>query len=1071
MERRIPSARFILHARSILGVPREVLMKRLCWLVVLSTSFVSGAFSQTRPTPEILENLEWRNIGPANMMGRVADVEGVAGKPEIVYVGSASGGVWKTIDGGVTWKPVFDEPGYLSIGDLALEPGNPEVVYVGTGEGNPRNSVSFGNGVYKSTDGGATWVHLGLSETERITRIVINPRDPAKVYVGALGHIFGPNPERGVFMSTDGGKSWEKVLYLDDRHGVADLDIDPENPNILYAALWHFDRKPWTHRSGSEGGGVFKSVDGGRTWKKLEKGLPKLLGRIGVKVAPSKPAIVYVICESLEGSLYRSEDHGQSFAQVNKDPNVVNRGLYYTDLRVDPRNQDRVYSVSSTLQLSIDGGKTFKPISGTTHVDYHALWIDPEDPRRMIQGQDGGIAVSYNQGETWEYKNQFPLAQFYQIYADNREPFYFLGGGLQDNGTWSGPSRTREPFGILNDDWRMVSFGDGFHIVADPEDPDVFLSEFQGGGLYRTDMKTRDQIAASPQPRRGDGGPVKDLEYRFNWNAPIVTSPHQTRTVFFGGNVVFRSDDFGLEWQAISPDLTTNDPEKLQSAGGPVFIENTTAEYHGTVISIGESPVERGLIWAGTDDGNLQLTRDGGGIWDNVASNVPGLAPFSPVSHVEPSRRAAGTAYAAFDRHMFDDFSPYIYKTTDFGRLWKKASGNLPAKAYVHVVREDPRKANVLYAGTELGLFVSYDEGGQWFPLGRKKLPAASVHDLLIHARENDLIVGTHGRGLFIFDDATPIQELAPGVVEPAAHLFDVRPALRFTMRPTRYGIGDEPFRGPNPPYGALITYHLKEKAEEKAEVKMEILTEDGKVIRTLSDVPKEAGVHRVAWDLAADEPRRRSDEPSPQPFFSFAPLGPQVLPGTYRVRLTVGSTTVEKPITVRVDPTASVSAEDLAVQYQHTTLIRNLRSSVNDALRGLDSVKAQLEERKKTFESQKKEIPEELSTAMTSGLKELESLVDGLARPTGRPFWSEGPRLSERLQDLFGQLNNVLAPPTSAQVEYLEELKTEYREKMTEANRFFSGTAASLSDLLERNGAPRLLVPAAVTLASSESS
>jgi photosystem II stability/assembly factor-like uncharacterized protein len=1014
---------------------------------------------------DLLKTLKWRNIGPANMMGRVADVEGVPGVAEIVYVGSASGGVWKTSNGGVTWMPLFDEMDYLSIGDMALEPGNPDVVYVGTGEGNPRNSVSFGNGVYKTTDGGKTWRHLGLAASERITRILVDPKNPENVYVAALGHIFGPNPERGVFVSRDSGATWEKTLFIDDRHGAADIDIDPKNPNLLYAAMWSFDRKPWTHRSGSEEGGVFKSVDGGRTWKEIEKGLPKLLGRIGIKVAPSDPKTVYVICESHEGSLYRSDDHGESFTQVHKDPGIVNRGLYYTDLRVDPANADRIYAVSSSLQVSIDGGKTFETISPNTHVDYHALWIDPQNPKRMWQGEDGGVAVSHDQAKTWEYENNIVLAQFYQIYADNREPFYYLGGGLQDNGTWTGPSQTREPFGILNEDWRMVSFGDGFHIVSDPRDPDVFLSEFQGGGLYRTDMKTRDQIAASPQPRRGDGGPVGDLEFRFNWNAPIISSPHDGRTVYFGGNVVFRTDDFGGGWRTVSPDLTTNDPEKLQSAGGPVFIENTTAEYHGTVISIGESPVRPGVLWAGTDDGNLQITRDGGATWENVTANVKGVSAFSPVSHVEPSTTGEGVAYAAFDRHMFDDFAAYVYKTSDFGRNWTRIGKGLPERGYVHIVREDRKNASVVYAGTEVGLFVSRDAGASFARLKSESLPAVSVHDILVHPRENDLILGTHGRGLFIFDDATPIQSLGPSVVSGPAHLFDVRAAMRFTMMPTRYGIGDEPFRGPNPPYGALITFHLKETAEGDAAPKVEILDASGAVLRSLKDVPKEAGMHRVVWDLATEEPRPRSDEPGPRGFFSFGPLGPQVPPGNYRVRLTAGSTVLEKPVVVKLDPTASVAEGALETQYELTTKLRDLRSSVNDALRGLDSLKAQIEERKKTLETQKKEIPEALKTSIETNLEELNRILDGLARPSGKPFWSEGPRLSERLQDLFGQLNGVLVGPTAAQSAYIEEIRAEYREKMGAVNRFFGDAGTALSRLFEENGTPGLLLPQAVTL------
>ncbi|HSF17011.1 MAG TPA: glycosyl hydrolase [Vicinamibacteria bacterium] len=1041
-------------------------MKRAHFLLVPLLIAAAGSVAAAREdvTVSVLQNLTWRNIGPANMMGRVADVEGVPGMPEVVYFGSASGGVFKTTNGGVTWKPIFDEIEFLSIGDIALEPGNPDVVYVGTGEGNPRNSVSFGNGVYKTTDGGKTWKHLGLSDTERITRIVIDPKNPANVYVGALGHIFGPNEERGVFVSRDAGESWEKTLYSDERHGVADLDIDGSNGNVLFAALWSFDRKPWTHTSGSEKGGVFKSVDAGRTWNKIEKGLPTLLGRIGVKVAQSNPSIVYVIGESHEGSLYRSEDQGETFTKVYDDPDIVNRGLYYTDLRVDPTDENRLYAVSSTLRLSIDGGKTFEQISPTTHVDYHALWIDPANPNRIWQGQDGGVAVSHDRGKTWEYENHVVLAQFYQIYVDNRQPFYYLGGGLQDNGTWSGPSRTREPFGILNEDWRMVSFGDGFHIVSHPDDPELFLSEYQGGGLYRTDMKTRDQIAASPQPRRGDGGPVGNLEYRFNWNAPIVASPFDARTVYFGGNVVFRTDDFGFGWQPISPDLTTNDPEKLQSAGGPVFIENTTAEYHATVISVAESPMEAGILWAGTDDGNLQLTKDGGASWVNVVSNVPDLGPFSPVSHVEPSRTSPGTAYAAFDRHMFDDFAPYIYKTSDFGSTWNRMTSGLPPRGYVHVVREDPKNARVLYAGTEIGLFVSLDGGGSWgrFPLD--KLPAVSVHDIVVHPRDNDLILGTHGRGLYILDDAGPIQALTDVFDEPA-HLFDVRPALRFTMKPTRYGIGDEPFRGPNPPYGALITYRLAVELEDDDTLEVEILDANGTVLRALKDVPKDAGIHRVSWDLAAEEPRPRTDEGNPSGFFAFGPRGPQVPPGVYRVRLTAGATVVEKPIEVRLDPTVVIDSGVLEKQYELTTELRDLRSSVNDALRGLDSLKTQMEERKKTYETQKTEIPEAVETAIDSAVEKLDGVFDRLARPSGKPFWSEGPRLSERLGGMFGDLNGVLTLPTPAQLAYLAELRSEYRTEMAEVNRFLAETATPLSQALVTNGAPGLMVPPTVVI------
>jgi len=1037
----------------------------------VSLSLVSRAFGgtaqQPRPTsdqarpriePSLFENLEWRNIGPAIMGGRTTDIEGVPGNPNIVYVATASGGLWKTTNGGITWTPIFDRQGTISIGDIAIDPRNPDVIWVGTGESNTRNSVSFGDGVYKSTDGGKTWRHLGLRDTRHISRILIHPQNPDIVYVGAVGHAFGPNEERGVFMTTDGGQTWQKVLYIDAQHGVSDMDIDPRNPNILYAAMWHFERKPWTHRSGSEKGGVFKSVDGGRTWRKLERGLPKLLGRIGVKVAPSNPQVVYVIAESKEGTLFRSEDWGETFREVSREVRIVSRGFYYSDLRVDPWDENRVYAIASSLFVSIDGGRTFRRISARTHGDYHTLWIDPTNPYRMWQGQDGGIAVSYDRGETWEYVNNIPLGQFYQIHADNRLPFYWVSGGLQDNGTWVGPSRTREPAGILNDDWIMVSFGDGFHVVTHPDDPNLFLSESQGGNLFRTDLRTREQQNVSPQARRNDGGPVGELKYRFNWNAPIALSPHDKNTVYYGGNVVFKSTDFGKTWQVISPDLTTNDPEKQQAAGGPVWTENTTAEYHCTIISLAESPARAGVIWAGTDDGNLQITRDGGKTWTNVIKNVPGVPPFSPVSHVEPSRTSPDVAYVAFDRHMLDDYRPYIFKTTDGGRTWTNITGNLPENAYVWVVREDPKNPNLLYAGTELGLYVSYTGGTNWIPLRMKNLPTVAVHDILIHPRENDLILGTHGRSIWIFDDATPIQQMGPEIAMSDVHLFDIRPALRFTTRFARYGIGNKVFTGPNPPYGALITYYLREKPDEKTTVKIQILDGAGRVIRELTQIPKEKGLNRTAWDLRYEGPKLRRP-PSPEEVeFTGGPHGPQVLPGTYRVRLIVGEKTVEKPVEVRLDPTISVAEADLRAQLEAGLRLRDLISATNEALRALDSLRDQLQQIERTARDRLAEVPTELSSALADHLKQVEALQNELARPQNVPTYMTGPRLVERLGGLFFAIDGPNAAPTPAQREYLAELQQEFEQKIGRVNQFLSEAVPKLNETLRRFNVPTLL-------------
>ena len=1008
------------------------------------------------PFEAAFSRLEWRSIGPANMGGRIADIEGVAGDPSIVYVASASGGLWKTTNGGTTWKPIFERQGTLSIGDIALAPGNPDVVWVGTGESNVRNSVSFGDGVYKSTDGGKTWQHMGLKESEHISAIVINPNNSDIVYVGALGHAFGPNDERGVFMTTDGGKTWTKTLYIDNQHGVSDLEIDPSNPNILYAGMWSFERKPWTHRSGSEKGGVYKSIDGGRTWNKLTNGLPKLMGRIGVRAALSNPNIVYVIVEAKEGTLYRSDDRGETFRMVSKNDDIVSRGFYYTRVRVDPTNENHIYAVASTLFTSVDGGKTFRSITGRTHIDYHALWLDPKNPRRMWNGQDGGIAVSYDGGETWEAVYNIPLGQFYQIHADNRLPFYYVMGGLQDNGAWTGPSRTREPAGILNDDWRMVSFGDGFYIINNPDEPDQYLSESQGGEIVWTDFRTREQQAINPWGRGSGGGPALGQKYRFNWNTPIVLSPHDKTTIYFAGNVVFRSPDFGKTWEQISPDLTTNDPEKLKDAGGPIAFENSTAEYHSTIISIAESPVQKGQVWVGTDDGNLQLTSDGGKNWTNLIRNIAGVGANSPVSHVEPSRTSATVAYIAFDRHMFDDFRPYIFKTTDGGKSWTSISGNLPAKAYVQVVREDPKNTSLLYAGTELGLFISYNGGREWIPLNLKNLPNVSVHDLIVHPRENDLIVATHGRSVWILDDATAIQQMNQQILDSSIHLFPVRPALRFTSRFSRYGLGDKVFTGPNPPNGALITYYLKEKPDDKDTFKLQVFDREGKLVQDIEKPAKEKGLNRVSWNLRLAGPEIRRPPTAEETAFGGAPRGPLVLPGTYTIRLTSGNRTVEEHVEVKLDPTINVPVSDLQSTLELQIKLRDMQSSMNSALRYLDSIEEQLKHTQTTMKGLNKEPDKEMLKALEDYVKQLEALEDRFAQRTEGLGLPGKAQVSNYIGELFFALDTNFAP-TRGQRQYFDEIQPMYRDRMDEVNRFIRETVPQWNEKLRGWGAPTL--------------
>lgn len=1009
---------------------------------------------------DLFQSLEWRNIGPANMGGRITDIEGVPGNINIVYIGTACGGIWKTKNGGITWTPIFDTQPIASIGDIALEPANPDVIYVGTGESNVRNSVSFGNGVYKSTDGGRTWRHLGLDDSRHISRIVINPQDPKIVYVGVLGHIFGPNKKRGVFKSTNGGETWEKALFTDDHHGVADMDIDPQNPNIVYAALWHFERKPWTFTSGDKNGGVYRSLDGGRSWAKLTVGLPKLMGRIGIKVSWSNPEVVYVIAESKEGALFRSDDGGESFQVVSKRAEIVNRGFYYSDLRIDPIDENRVYALATRLFLSIDGGKKFNRISHSTHVDFHSLWIDPENPNRIWQGQDGGIAVSYDKGKNWERVNNFPAGLFYQIYADNRIPFYYVGGGMQDNSTWYGPSRTREPLGILNDDWRMVSGGDGFHIVVHPDNQELFLSERQGGkSVMKTDMRTREQQIVSPEPHLPGGGPASNHKYRFNWNAPIIASPYDKKTIYIGGNVLFKSTDFGSNWEIISPDLTTNDPDKQQNAGGPIIIENSAAEFHCTITSLAESPVQPGVLWAGTDDGNIQLSLNGGDTWKNLVKNVPELPPFSPVSHINPSRISANVAYCSFDRHMLDDPHPYLFKTIDFGKHWVNITDNIPENAYIWVVREDPKNTSIIYVGTELGIYVSLTGGKNWIKLHLKNLPTVAVHDILIHPQENDLIIGTHGRSMWILDDISFLQEITSEIIKQPVYLFTVRPALRYTIKETRYDIGDKEFRGPNPPYGAIITYYLKQEQKEATPFKLEILDKNEKILREMKNLPGKAGVNRLAWDLRDRGPRLRSEENRREA------RGSQVLPGHYKARLIVGENVYERPFEICLDPTVKISEDSLLIQRKLILQIQETQSYVNDALRTLDILKVQLESYKKNLLNQRQEIQKEIVKAFDNHLKKIESIQNLLSRPEGIQHYGRESRLVYQLRGLLRAVDQVNAVPTKAQFKFFDELREEFKIALAEVNNYLSLSVKELNETLYKNQLPKIIIPEPIKL------
>ncbi len=921
------------------------------------------------PDPKLLSKWEWRNIGPATMGGRIADLAGVPGDPNLVYAAAGSGGLFKSTNAGTTWRPIFDHETTISIGGIAIDEMHPDTIWVGTGEANLRNSVSFGDGIYLSRDGGNSWRNMGLKDTQTISRVVVNPKNAAIAYVAAVGHTFGPNAERGVFATFDGGKTWQKTLFIDNVHGAADIDIDPSNPDVLYATMWHFDRKPWTFESGDTNGGVFKSIDAGRTWRKLTN-LPALMGRIGVKVSPSNPKCIYVIAECKDGTLFRSNDAGATFEKLSSERDLVGRGYYFADMRVDPTDENRVYVLTNNLLLSTDGGKSFKRIASKVHGDLHALWIDPKNPRRIWEGNDGGLAVSQDRGDTWEQIDNIPLGQFYQVYADNRVPFYNVTGGMQDNGSWTGPSRTREPLGIMNDDWRMINGFVGFDALSDPDNPDIVITEQAGGVLLRTDLKTREQQQVGPNVRNNSGGTAAGMKYRFNWDAPFVKSPFGKNIWYLAGNAVFQSSDSGHSWEPISGDLTNNDQSKMQNAGGPVWIENSADLVYSTILSVSESPAKRGVIWTGTDDGNLQVTTNGGEKWTNLSAHIPGIPKNAPISHVEASRKSELTAYISLDLHMFDDFRPLIFRTTDGGKTFTKITNGLPANGWVWTVREDPKNPDLLYAGTELGLFASWNAGTTWTPLHLANMPyAIAVRDILIHPVSNDLIVATHGRSVYVLDDISALQHKSSD-----ASLLEPRTAYRVAMRPTRFGVGDKTFAAPNPPYGALITYFLPAPAD----VHLEILDSKGAPVRNLRDATHDAGFNRIAWDLRYDSGR-----------------GPQALPGTYKVRLTVDGKSLEQPLDLRIDPNVKVSTEDLATQFDYARRIQQLQARVNAAIRKIDA----------------------------SGTPN--PLRDQLARPAGASRAETGPRLLENLNSLSTIIDSANAAPTPAMIKYFNELNS----------------------------------------------
>ncbi len=907
-------------------------------------------------SPPELKGLKYRSIGPS-WGGRVSRVAGVPGDPRTYYAATASGGVWKSIDGGVTWKPVFDSQPIASIGSIAVSPSDPNVVYVGAGEANIRGNVAPGNGIYRSTDAGKSWKHVWVQEGQ-IGTLIVHPTNPDVAFAAVLGHAFGPNPERGVYRTKDGGRTWQQVLKKDADTGASDVTFDPANPTIVFAGLWRARRRPWEMVSGGPGSGLYVSRDGGDTWKQLTaNGLPEgVWGKVGVAVAPSNGDRVYALIEAQEGGLFRSDDGGEHWVRASGHHALRQRAWYYSTITVDPVNADIAWFPQVPMLKTIDAGKTIVPVKGIHHGDHHDLWIDPKDPRRMIAANDGGVDVTTTAGERW-YAPPLPIGQFYHVSADTRVPFH-VAGALQDIGTAAGPSNSLNRNGIQPGDWYGVGGGEAGHTQSAPDDPNIVYAGEYLGYLSRFDYRTRQQRNVSPWPENPSGHGGEDMKYRFQWTAPIALSPHDPAALYYGGNVLFKTTDGGQSWTALSGDLTRNDRSRQQWSGGPITGDNTGVETYCTIFAIAESPRAAGVIWTGSDDGLVHVTRDGGKTWKNVTQAMNGLPEWGTVSIIEPSHVDAGTAYVAVDAHRLDDMRPYLFKTTDFGQTWTRLDAKLPQDTYLHAVREDPVRKGLLYVGTERGVMFSIDEGASWQPL-QLNLPTVAVHDMVV--KDSSLVLATHGRSFWILDDLSAVRAMTRDVAAKPSHLFAPSDAIAWRYN----GEGEERGAGQNPPAGASIYYFLKDKP--KGDVTLDILDPSGKVVRTLTskqkvldfsyeweeleaetdprkpDLALEPGTQRAVWDLnwegAARIPGAKLDAGNPK-------QGPRALPGSYTVRLTADGQSMTQPLTIRQDPRVTAPPEVLQQQLTFALGIRDDITRLTGIVTRLQSLAAQLQAR-----------------------------------------------------------------------------------------------------------------------------
>jgi photosystem II stability/assembly factor-like uncharacterized protein len=1014
-------------------------------LFCLNFGYAKKISIQTEINESIINGLKWRNIGPANMGGRIDDFAVVENKPYIFYVATASGGVWKTINNGITWKPIFDNESVSSIGAIAVALSDPSIVWVGTGEANNRQSSSWGNGVYKSTDGGKTWKHMGLTDTHHIGRIVIHPRDPNIIYVAAVGHLWGPNKERGLFKTIDGGKTWEKILYINEDTGCIDVAIDPESPNTLYAAMYQRRRTPFGFNGGGPYSGLYKTTDGGKTWIHLTNGLPKGdTGRIGIAIYRKNPNIVYAIIENKEGGVFRSEDKGLTWKKMSS---TNPRPMYYSQIRIDPNNDQRIWVLGARMYYSEDGGKTFRTDWVTRiHGDHHALWINPENSNHMICGSDGGIHISYDRGKTWDFINTIPLGQFYEIGYDMRKPYYIYGG-LQDNGTWAGPSSTKYAIGITNEDWYKVGGGDGFYARVDPTDYNIVYIESQNGNLLRFNLKTGERRSIRPIPKKE--GEV----YRFNWNSPLLISPHDSKTIYYGGNKLFISHDRGETWEE-TIDLTKQiDRDKLSIMGillsnENILSKNDGVSSYGNITTISESPIRKGLLWVGTDDGNLQVSLDGSKTWENVVKRIKGLPKYTPVTRVIASRFKEGRAYVTFDGHTQNDFTPYVYVTENFGKTWKSLRSNLPNGVTINVIREHHRNPNLLFIGTEFGAYFSIDRGKKWIKF-KGNLPTVPVDDIAIHPRENDLIFGTHGRSIWILDDITPLEQLTPTVLDSEFYLFDIRPASIFNHVSHKGNLGHKFFTAPNPSFGVIITYYLKEKLKEK--VKIIILNPSGKKIRELTG-PSEQGINRINWNLRYELPTEEKEE---RRRFFRTPRAPFVLPGEYQIKLIVNGKEMNKTVKVELDPMYEINFEEYKIWHDDLLKLSRFFIEISRLNKKIDKIELQIEDIKKKL----KKIPEtEELIRKIDEFKEKISKVKNILIG-GKDFRTMRRSIRGRIMMLYFYISGYIAPPTPPQKEQIKKVSEKAKQLINKINSLIETEIPKLNKMLKDNNIPYILI------------